>query len=751
MILNRPLSLNGKALTFGGLSIIAVCMILLINLLIAPFVIGLFENWSSRDLENRSKRVGSSVQANVESLIATAGSGDISQRLDEIAANQRVRAIALCDQNGIRFRSSKLPAGFRCGNARFESMPIYTVIYADEQPLFAATYPITNAALDGHLVVLQQPGFANAQTPRGRRSVAVLLSTFVLLGSAATIGAAILFVSLWRSRMRQTLVELRTGGPVHPETLRDAPLGPELYELIRDLDHRREVVDGDAVQWSAETLKAVISENLGNSQIITVSNREPYIHNLVDGRIELQQPASGLVSALEPVMRACGGTWIAHGSGSADDRTADAQGRIAVPPRKPEYTLRRIWISEEEQKGYYYGLANEGLWPLCHIAYVRPVFREDDWQQYKAINERFAAAIVEEAEQPDPIVLIQDYHFALLPGMVRTLLPQATIVTFWHIPWPNAETFGICPWKSEILRGLLGSTVLGFHTRFHCNNFIDTVDRYAESRIDREVASITLADHETFIRPYPISIEWPPAAMDGQSPIEQARADVRARYGLGADTRIAVGVERFDYTKGILDRMHAVDALLGNFPEWRERFVLLQIAAPSRSELDAYRSLQIETIELAEKINARHGTEDWEPIKLVAEHRNPHEVFELFRAADVCIVSSLHDGMNLVAKEFVASRDDEQGVLILSNFAGASRELAEALIVNPFDAHSVGEQLNRALTMPVVEQSQRMRLMRDHIRSRNVYRWAGKMLLDAELIRKKRTIAQIELEYEGRR
>ena len=750
-MLNRPEILNGRALTFGGLSLLAVCTILLLNLLIAPFVVGLFEHWSRRDLQWRSEKVGSSVAESVEALITSKAGNEISERLDEIAADEHVRAIALCDQNGIRFRSSGLSAGFRCDNVRMEAAPVYTVVYADRRPLFAATYPIANDGIKGHLVVLQEPRLSDAQSPAGRRSVAVLLSSFVLIGSAATIFAVILFVRLWRSRVRQTLAELRTGGHVHPEDLRDAPLGPELYELIRDLDHRREVVDGDAIPWNADTLKAVIRENLGNTQIITVSNREPYIHNLVDGHIELQQPASGLVSALEPVMRACGGTWIAHGSGSADEQTADAKGRIAVPPRRPEYALRRIWISEEEQKGYYYGLANEGLWPLCHIAYVRPVFREDDWQQYKAINERFATAIAEEAERPDPIVLIQDYHFAVLPGMVRSLLPQATIVTFWHIPWPNAETFGICPWKSEILRGLLGSTILGFHTRFHCNNFIDTVDRYVESRIDREVASITLADHETFIRPYPISIEWPPAAMEGQPSIEEARAAVRARYRLTGDIRIAVGVERFDYTKGILDRMHAVDALLGNFPEWRGKFVLLQIAAPSRSELNAYRSLQVETNKLAQKINARYRTKDWEPIKLVAEHRNPHEVFELYRAADVCIVSSLHDGMNLVAKEFVASRDDERGVLVLSNFAGASRELAEALIVNPFDAHSVGEQLNRALNMPEQEQVQRMRLMRDHIRTRNVYRWAGKMLLDAELIRKKQKIAQIELEYEARR
>jgi trehalose 6-phosphate synthase len=511
--------------------------------------------------------------------------------------------------------------------------------------------------------------------------------------------------------------------------------------LLREFRPDRREGDGLQVQWSPETLRRLLEERLPGAEVIAVSNREPYIHNRSNGSIALQIPASGLVAALEPVMRACGGKWIAHGSGTADRETVDAHDRIRVPPGDPAYTLRRIWLTEDEQEGYYYGFANEGLWPLCHIAFVRPSFRLEDWQQYVTINQRFADAVVKEATSADPVVLVHDYHFALLPAMIRERLPNATIVTFWHIPWPNAETFGICPWRKEIIHGLLGSTILGFHTQFHCNNFLEATDRFVESRIDRESSSVTVEGVETMIRPYPISIEWPPIALANQAPVERCREVVRERFGLPQEVHIAVGIERFDYTKGILDRMNAVDELLNRRPSWKGQLAFIQAAAPTRSKLAAYTTLQKQAEALAEDINARHGYGAYKPIILVIRHHEPHEVFELFRAADVCIVSSLHDGMNLVAKEFVASRDDEQGVLVLSTFAGASRELSETVLVNPYDMYAMGEALERALVMSPAEQRERMRLMRELLRVRNVYRWAGQMLIDAARLRSQQRIA----------
>jgi len=495
-------------------------------------------------------------------------------------------------------------------------------------------------------------------------------------------------------------------------------------------DRRREA--DLEVRWSALSLQKLLRERLCNCEVIIVSNREPYIHNKSnDSAIQLQVPASGMVAALEPVMRACGGKWIAHGSGSADRDTVDARDRINVPPSHPQYTLRRIWLNEEEEEGYYYGFANEGLWPVCHVAFMRPTFRRSDWQSYAAVNSRFANAVVEETTCEDPFVLVQDYHLSLLPQMLRERLPAATILTFWHIPWPNSETFGVCPWRREIIHGLLGSSILGFQTQLHCNNFLDTVDRFVESRIDRERASVVMIGRQTMVRPYPISIEWPPSALATQASVPECRAAVRQRFELASHVKIAVGIERLDYTKGVLERMKAVDSLMTQRPSWKGRFVLLQAAAPTRSRLAAYHKLQQDAAHLAEEINARHGDGAYKPIILIPRHLGPSEVFELFRAADVCIVSSLHDGMNLVAKEFVAARDDNQGVLILSAFAGAACELTETLLINPYDMDAIGCAIEKAFLMPADEQRRRMVLMRDIVRRYNVYRWAGQILLDA--------------------
>lgn len=567
----------------------------------------------------------------------------------------------------------------------------------------------------------------------------------LVAAAASIVVLAVALLLIFRRNGIETLLgvaERKMRPPAEsPKPNSDVNVDRQINALLADLRVRRKFSHGIFVKWSPENLRQLLHDELPDARVVIVSNREPYIHNRIDGEVRLQIPASGLVSALEPVMRACGGVWVAHGGGSADQETVDSNDRLMVPPDNPTYSLRRVWLSDEEQDGYYYGLANEGLWPLCHIAFIRPIFREQDWAFYKEVNQRFADIVIEEAGCDNPVVLVQDYHFALLPRMIRQRLPRATIVTFWHIPWPNAETFSICPWREEILESLLGSSILGFHTQFHCNNFFDAVDRFIESRIDRENSSISLGGQETLVRPYPISIEWPPRALAGQPAAAICRANIRARFGLNEDVRIAVGVERFDYTKGILDRMRAVDDLLMMSPEWRGKFVLIQVAAPTRSKLDAYAALQREAEKLAEDINAKYAREGWKPIQLVVRHHEPHEVFELFRAADACVVSSLHDGMNLVAKEFVAARDDERGVLILSSFAGAAFELPEALIVNPYDTHGMAKAYERALKMPPEEQAERMRLMVEQISERNVYRWAAQMLIDAGWLRKREKIA----------
>ena len=488
------------------------------------------------------------------------------------------------------------------------------------------------------------------------------------------------------------------------------------------------------MQWSPDMLRQILQSELPDGDLIVVSNREPYVHERVRDRIRLHVPASGLVSALEPITRTCAGTWIAHGGGSADMETVDANDRIAVPPSDPAYTLRRVWLTEEEYKGYYSGFANEGLWPLCHIAFERPTFRAADWECYQAVNRKFADVVLQEAKTSRPVILVQDYHFALLPRLIREKLPEAVIITFWHIPWPNAEIFGVCPWRNEILDGLLGSSILGFHIQLHCNNFIDGVDRFLEARIDREDSSVSYNGNATSVHPYPISIEWP---EERRRPQAGARERVFQQHGLPADMKLALGVERLDYTKGILDRFLALDEFFQQHSDWIGRLVFLQVAAPSRGALPSYAGLHEECLRLVAEINDRYGRDGYQPIILLDEHHEQSQLLDLYRAADLCVVSRLHDGMNLVAKEFVAARDDEQGVLVLSTFAGASRELADALLVNPFDTAAVGEAIFQALTMPADEMRGRMRRMRDTVRANNVFRWAGSMLLDAARIRRR--------------
>ena len=724
---------------------IGVGAILLIIVAVTPLVTAIVEGWSRRDVELRSRLVFRSIEDRVASAIGAARPTGLTPYFEHLAEDEKLVALGFCDAAGtLQYATKLLPKNLKCEELPQGDVESFATLRTDDRRFLVSLFPIAAGGRKGHVILLHDLSFVDARARQARIYLAL-----ALVGVAAGLGllatAIILgFLRGWQRSIKTQIEEAKLGSSAVTFRGEDTFFNREIQSLLSELNAERRFTDGIKVEWSPATLRTLLAEELPGTQVLVVSNREPYIHNRQNGDIELQIPASGLVAAVEPVMRACGGTWIAHGSGSADREAVDSNDRLPVPPNAPVYTLRRVWLTEEEQEGYYYGFANEGLWPLCHIAFIRPIFRESDWQQYKAVNERFAEAVVKEATQDDPIVLVQDYHLALLPRMIRNRLPKATIIAFWHIPWPNSEIFNICPWREQIIDGLLGSTILGFHTQFHCNNFLEATDRFMESRIDRERASVSARGMETLIRPYPISIEWPPAVLATQAPIEECHRAVRERFALPPDSVLLVGIERFDYTKGILDRMRAVDDLLTREPSWRGKLFFIQAAAPTRNRLARYSALQAEGLELANEINAARGDGNYRPILLNVRHHSPDEVFELFRAADVCIVSSLHDGMNLVAKEFVASRDDEQGVLILSSFAGASRELSEALIVNPYDTHAMADALKRALLMPEREQRDRMRLMRELVRERNVYRWAAQMLRDASRLRKREAFMQDE-------
>ncbi len=481
--------------------------------------------------------------------------------------------------------------------------------------------------------------------------------------------------------------------------------------------------------WTRESLHQLVAEGLNDVHFIVVANREPYMHRLQGGQIQVVRPAGGVTAALDPILRACGGTWVAHGAGTADRRTADAQGRLRVPPDDPQYTLRRVWLSKAQEEGYYHGLANSALWPLCHVTFTRPVFDPAHWKMYREVNARFADAVIEEAGDGPAVVFIQDYHFGLLPRMLKERNPNLIVGQFWHIPWPNREILQAFPWQEELLDGLLGNDLLGFHLRYYCQNFIETIERSIEALVDLEQYSVTRGGHTTLVRPFPISIDVEEhEAIAKSEKVQNAMERWRHELALTEDQRLGLGIERLDYTKGIPERFLAFERFLEQHPEHHEKVVFLQIAVPSRSHVAAYQHLDDEVDRIVERVNWKWGTDTWTPIVYRKEHFGPVDMIALHRLASFLIVSSLHDGMNLVAKEFVTSRDDEDGVLILSRFTGSSRELTDALLVNPYAIDETASAINAALEMPQEERQHRMRRMRETVAANSVYRWAGKIL-----------------------
>ncbi|MFH0771136.1 MAG: trehalose-6-phosphate synthase [Candidatus Omnitrophota bacterium] len=487
--------------------------------------------------------------------------------------------------------------------------------------------------------------------------------------------------------------------------------------------------------WTEAKLKDLVLAKMGENALYVISNREPYMHVIEDatGNARCIKPASGVVTAIDPILRACGGTWIAHGSGNADRRFVNSKNKLAVPPDDNHYILKRVWLSKSEEEGYYYGFSNEGLWPLCHITHTRPIFRESDWQMYKKVNQKFADAILEELPAKNPFVFIQDYHFTLLPKMIKEKQPNATIALFWHIPWPNPEIFATCPYQKEILDGMLDSDLIGFHVQFHCNNFLDTANRFLESRVDTEKFSIVRAGKETFVRAFPISVDSYMA--EGIERRSTEIEELSKEFELNGKI-VAVGVERIDYTKGLMERIYAVDRFLEKYPQYRGKFVLIQLAAPSRIHIKRYHDLMGEIEEAVEKVNWKHSDGNWKPIIYLKKHFSPEEVKPYYALANICVVSALHDGMNLVAKEYVISNKKLDGVLILSRFTGAARELTDAVQINPYSIEEFADAIKSAVEMPVEERKRRMENMRKVVMENNIYRWAGNIITELTALKK---------------
>ncbi len=702
-----------------------------------------------KDLQHRAEVLAESLARNVERDLERDAQTTLQRTVQHFANREHLTGLAVYDAQGrpVAITASLEPLMTTAPAVVLQALKSNqgtdAFVKIGGAPVYIYALPLHSGDdLVGSLATVHDAGYIHAEILRIWRETFLSGLAHVILIVLIT-----LLIVRWSiagpiARTAHWMKALRTGRTASarikaPDMELFRPLARELATFAESLNTARSAAALEArlretgeSMWTADRLAVHVRDRLEDGRLFVVSNREPYSHVRRGKSIEVKQPPSGLVTALEPVLRACDGTWVAHGSGDADLETVDRNDRLLVPPDDPRYTLRRVWLTKEEEAGYYYGFSNEGLWPLCHIAHTRPIFRVDDWNCYQEVNRKFADALLQEMQNvARPLVLVQDYHFALLPRMIKQSRPDARVAIFWHIPWPNPEAFRICPWQAELVDGLLGADLIGFHIQAHCTNFLQTVDRIVESRINWEHFSVQRLDHHTAVRPFPISVEFsdePSSTTPPESSYEE-RAAILKTLGVEA-VRMGVGVDRVDYTKGILERFLAVERFLEKYPRYQGVFTFIQIGAPSRTHIKRYHDLQAEVESEVERINWRFQTDQWKPIVLLNRQHSHNEIEPYYRAADLCLVTSLHDGMNLVAKEFVATRRDELGVLILSCFTGAARELQDALQVNPYDIDQTAEAIRAALEMAPDEKTLRMQRMRKRVREHNVYRWAGNLI-----------------------
>ena len=730
------------------LSVWLIAGITCVSLLFAAYQVEVEYRGQRRELRRRAELLGESLQVTVERMRGDGSLADLQDLVNRFGNREHLEGLAIYDQNAAPVAMTAGLAG-KLGpriqaveQAALKGKESGEFIRSHGIPMYVYVLPVRHGdALTGAVAIFTDAGYIDSQVSKIWHDTALRMLVQILL-----IGGITLLIVRWNmmrpiARIVQWAREVRAGRGGPPVELPvDGGFGPlttEVRKLATSLRVAQASAEEEArlrgaaqAHWTAERLRVYIRHILRDSPLFVVSNREPYEHVRQGGSIDVKVPASGLVTALEPILRACDGTWIAQGAGDADREMADSRGRLRVPPDTQQYTLRRVWLEKDEEQGFYSGFSNEGIWPLCHIAHTRPIFRAEDWKAYQAVNRKFAQAALEEMEGAShPVVLLQDYHFALLPRLIKEKRPDARVAIFWHIPWPNPEAFAICPWQSELLDGLLGADLVGFHIQSHCNNFMESVDRTLECRLEWERFAINRGGRITLVRPFPISVPM----TDPPGPELESGSSVE-KLGLKGGL-IGVGVDRLDYTKGIPERLRGIESFFEKYPHYRGSFNFVQVGAPSRSHIQRYQDLRNEVTSEVGRINERFGTRAWKPILFLDRHHNHDEIRALYRAANVCMVTSLHDGMNLVAKEFVAARDDNDGVLILSQFTGASRELEDAIVVNPYDTQQVGEAIYQALTMSAEDRTRRMRRMRRVVKEQNVYRWAADIVHELSEVR----------------
>lgn len=697
------------------------------------------------DLENRTRLLTESLKESIEPQFLSNSTATLQRVLNKFANRQRLVGLAVFDNKGVIVVASEgLPEKLTENSSLAEQTmdadnDMNNFIDLPDGQFYAYLSPLhRDEEIAGSLMLVQKVDYIAASlNDIWKRNLLRLLIQAVIFSVAVVLilrwiiyrPLADLVKSIRLTRMGQI-----SSSSVAQKHAFFGPLISEISKMSRSLLYARSSAREEArmrfekvdTPWTAERLREFIETHLKDRKIFIVSNREPYIHKFEKNEIGYYIPASGMVTAIEPIMQACGGLWLAQGSGEADKKTVDANNKVIVPPDDPKYTLKRIWLTEKEEKGFYVGFSNEGLWPLCHMAHTRPIFRKSDWQEFKKVNEKFAESLLAEIKNIQrPLILVQDFHFPLLPRMIKKVRPDAQIGLFWHVPWPSAEAFSICPTRKEILTGMLGADVIGFHIQQYCNNFMETVSKEVESLVDMEQFSISYEGHISYIKPFPISIAFTNGKNGEHYETEESeiikKMDIKYDY-------LGIGVDRLDYTKGILERFKGIEFFLHKYKQYHGKFVFVQIAAPSRESVGKYRQFNEEVTREAERINLKFERNGWQPIILLKEHFSHREIYSLYRKANICLVTPLHDGMNLVAKEYLAARNNDTGVLILSKFTGASRFLKDALIINPYSAESTAEAIYAALNMPLIEQRRRMKKMRDGIKDYNVYRWSAEFI-----------------------
>ncbi|MER2520184.1 MAG: trehalose-6-phosphate synthase [Bdellovibrionales bacterium] len=726
-----------KLLVRFGLPLIAT--IILTAFALIPFAETITTEWFIADVRMRSQLIFSSIEDNVREALHLKNSSRIQSLFSRVAEDKRVIGLAYCGiEKAPVYKSKAFPDDYSCDQNPITEKEVFDPIYLKGGSVLIASFPLAlEAGEEGHKIVIAHDlSFIDRREETTTKYAVIFLLVVCGVVTLITVLVARITLSGWTKAIRNYL---QKGLPPKGLSRDILPLIRDIQKEVRGLEKEYLRQRQDGAIWTDKNLQSLIRESFPSTQVLVASFREPVTHCRDDkGTVTEKRNVNGLVTAMEPVVKACSGTWIAIGVGKPDKKLD----HVKIEEFGKHYFLRRIRQSKSDYESFYHGICSGGIYPLCcSMGYIKPHFCEKDWLVYVKTNQMYADAIIAEAQTESPIVLVQDYQLALVPRMVKEKLPKAVVVLYWHIPWPNSEIFSILPWGKDFLDGILSSDIVGMQTAYMCNNFFDVVRANLEARVDMELDSVERFGHHCLVRAYPVSIEWPLERLSQIEPTEVCRKNLRDELGIPPQNKVFLGVERMDFVKGIPERLSAFHTLLRENKALHGKVNFIQIAALSpRKDLGVYTQTAQDVQRICSEINREFETENWTPVYLRLENQSKEDVYRFYRAADICVVSSLHDGMNLVAKEFIAARDDELGVVIISRFAGAVKELPHSIPVNPHDERDFVTALLAALSVPENIQREQMHTMREHLKHNNVFRWAGKILADAAILHKKQQL-----------